>query len=1101
MRYFKITGLMLMATFLLTGALAAQSVIHTISAPDNYTWGMTFINDEIWVVAGTGNNEYFAVLDPADGTINHSVPDPGDDVRGLAYDGQYLLAADQYGSSYDDQSAILKIDSNGNLVSTLTVPGDYIGGVEYVDGSIWYTQYSPDDQAAVVRVDPQTGEMLQSFPAPGPQPYGLAWDGDNFWLADEATMMIYRIDPESGDVTFSFETLWSGSSDLRDLAWDGDYLWLVENGINGKTLYQIDLTGGGTPDVYVPVESYDFGQAIIGTTLTGGVQVANLGDADLEITFSNPGGVFSIVEETFPVVIEPNDNYYLELRFSPQIAGFFSAVLTVATNDPDEQFLTLQLFGEGLMADPNLLASPPEIDFGTVSVGSVAQQSLFLTNSGAGSLIIDEIYVTSFEGGFTIPDFTLPLTLSTWDTLAVPIHFAPFQGAAHTAALGIFSNDPDSPQLQIMLSGLGQTATQYGGDVLWHFQAPEDVNVIAPLDDLDNDGLLDVVFESYGTMSYPSHDHLFALKSNSFDTGIPFWMTPASGGSGSGGYGDKCLAPIPDVNDDGIHDVAVGTAWGGQTVSVHDGLSGDVIWYFETETDPAGPGWVYTVDFMPDISGDGTAEVLAGSGSSANGLEGKVGYCFNGATGAVIWRYYAPDGISDVMLTDDVNGDGIPDVVFAVGTNAMDYRVVCVNGASQGTATVLWNVSMAAYPYTLAGLSDMNDDGITDVAVGLWNDRVLALDGASGQVLWSKLVGGYVMRLECLGDVNGDDLADVIVGSWYDTFYALNGVNGQILWGYPTNGDVWSVGVIGDLDSDGINEGLGGSFDGNVYCVSGASGALLWQRNLGAKIFTLSSIADISHDGWPDVLAGTQFLNANGGQAYAIEGGDEATPVDLVSFTGETAADGIRLQWEFNGTDQIAGFNLYRQMVKADQLSLNEQHAALITGHTGDHPSLLSQVANQIRLATYDSFDRLNDQLIVRNEFIDNTALIGHTYIYQLGKVDLAGVETLYTPLTMPADGSSGLAAPRLIQNYPNPFSEETTIAFSLPATSEVTVDIFNAAGQKVITLLSEEMAAGQHQIRWNGLNDNDRNAAPGVYYYQLQAHGQKLAAKMILLP
>ncbi len=86
----------------------------------------------------------------------------------------------------------------------------------------------------------------------------------------------------------------------------------------------------------------------------------------------------------------------------------------------------------------------------------------------------------------------------------------------------------------------------------------------------------------------------------------------------------------------------------------------------------------------------------------------------------------------------------------------------------------------------------------------------------------------------------------------------------------------------------------------------------------------------------------------------------------------------------------------------------------------------------------------------------------------------------------------------QLEQNYPNPFSANgisgrpsTQIAFSLPAASQVKVNIYNETGQLVQTLVDGEMTAGRHRIYWNGKNQAGGSIASGVYLYQLIARGR----------
>jgi hypothetical protein len=79
----------------------------------------------------------------------------------------------------------------------------------------------------------------------------------------------------------------------------------------------------------------------------------------------------------------------------------------------------------------------------------------------------------------------------------------------------------------------------------------------------------------------------------------------------------------------------------------------------------------------------------------------------------------------------------------------------------------------------------------------------------------------------------------------------------------------------------------------------------------------------------------------------------------------------------------------------------------------------------------------------------------------------------------------------QLERNYPNPFNPSTVIDFSLPATSQVKLSVYDLTGQLVRTLVSHEMPAGQHSVRWNGNDELNRIVAAGVYLYQMQAVDQ----------
>ncbi|PWB74286.1 hypothetical protein C3F09_04125 [candidate division GN15 bacterium] len=87
-----------------------------------------------------------------------------------------------------------------------------------------------------------------------------------------------------------------------------------------------------------------------------------------------------------------------------------------------------------------------------------------------------------------------------------------------------------------------------------------------------------------------------------------------------------------------------------------------------------------------------------------------------------------------------------------------------------------------------------------------------------------------------------------------------------------------------------------------------------------------------------------------------------------------------------------------------------------------------------------------------------------------------------------------------LDQNFPNPFNPTTTISFTLPTASQVTLEIYNLLGQKVRTLVDAPMTAGNHSVMWNATDQSGRSVSSGVYFYRLVAGEQTASRKMVLL-
>lgn len=96
----------------------------------------------------------------------------------------------------------------------------------------------------------------------------------------------------------------------------------------------------------------------------------------------------------------------------------------------------------------------------------------------------------------------------------------------------------------------------------------------------------------------------------------------------------------------------------------------------------------------------------------------------------------------------------------------------------------------------------------------------------------------------------------------------------------------------------------------------------------------------------------------------------------------------------------------------------------------------------------------------------------------------------------------------KLLQNVPNPFNSNmnsrnsgTMISFTLPQESKVILAIYNLKGQKINTLLEgEELQIGQHDLNWDGRDDNGQKVGSGVYFYQIKTAEDIQTKKMLLI-
>jgi len=88
-----------------------------------------------------------------------------------------------------------------------------------------------------------------------------------------------------------------------------------------------------------------------------------------------------------------------------------------------------------------------------------------------------------------------------------------------------------------------------------------------------------------------------------------------------------------------------------------------------------------------------------------------------------------------------------------------------------------------------------------------------------------------------------------------------------------------------------------------------------------------------------------------------------------------------------------------------------------------------------------------------------------------------------------------------LYQNYPNPFNPKTTIQFKTSKSSFVTLTIYSTNGQRVKTLLAEQIQQGLYNATWNGTDDLGRTVSSGIYIYTLKTNtGFMQSRKMLFI-
>jgi len=104
--------------------------------------------------------------------------------------------------------------------------------------------------------------------------------------------------------------------------------------------------------------------------------------------------------------------------------------------------------------------------------------------------------------------------------------------------------------------------------------------------------------------------------------------------------------------------------------------------------------------------------------------------------------------------------------------------------------------------------------------------------------------------------------------------------------------------------------------------------------------------------------------------------------------------------------------------------------------------------------------------------------------------------ETKFNDFITPVEKIVNIPADyELYQNYPNPFNPSTNIKFSIPKSDFVTLNVYNLLGQKVATLVENELTAGTYNVKFDANNLNS-----GIYFYELRTNSYSVSRKMLLV-
>lgn len=125
----------------------------------------------------------------------------------------------------------------------------------------------------------------------------------------------------------------------------------------------------------------------------------------------------------------------------------------------------------------------------------------------------------------------------------------------------------------------------------------------------------------------------------------------------------------------------------------------------------------------------------------------------------------------------------------------------------------------------------------------------------------------------------------------------------------------------------------------------------------------------------------------------------------------------------------------------------------------------------------------------------------GQLYVTATADNFIPAIDTVIIRERVSTDDPSITAGQFYLANaYPNPFNSTTFIKFGCEYPGLIKLEIFDISGRKVCTLADGIFDSGEHELKWDGRNDQGNTVASGVYIYRLTDNERVSTKKMILL-
>jgi photosystem II stability/assembly factor-like uncharacterized protein len=382
-----------------------------------------------------------------------------------------------------------------------------------------------------------------------------------------------------------------------------------------------------------------------------------------------------------------------------------------------------------------------------------------------------------------------------------------------------------------------------------------------------------------------------------------------------------------------------------------------------------------------------------------------------------------------------------------------------------------------------------SQSGVNEHSIKFQNDQIAMLVGENGAIL-KTIDGGRNWTEQSSGVTN------ILYGNAYaDQNNAFSvGENGLIL-KTTDGGDSWTIinaGVTDHLKKVVV-------VNSSTVVVCGENGTILTSHDLGGTWNNNTGITTNNLNYVTSIGTALYIVGANSTVLKSNDGGDSWSTIafnfgpmnfEAIGGTDENnftvVGDGYTLLRTTNGGSSWLGVGINQGTINLNDIVFFNATDGVIVGNQGLVLNTRDggnswQISD---LQTISAGAYILNFMSVAFSSLTNGITVGENGTHYFSTDGGATWSDVLPPAPKQNYNAQKKTTVKLNQNYPNPFNPSTIISYDLPASSSVSLRVYDMLGKEIKTLVNGYQSAGSYNIRFDG-----SNLSSGIYFYVLKAN------------